>query len=226
MLAFAVSIPAPVRRSGRYIDEKVKRSQWRPIGLRVGSGAALGLEHDRGQGMAAVLAGPDHELEGLEIALAGLERGPQQGLALARRRQRAVQHQALAVHDEALVAPDVEVAEPELLVDLGDELVDLGEARIRHLHLEGAGDVQRLQVVAPVEGHMIIRPLAGDLHGQLVIGGAIRGPIMSVCKLIDEIDRITRLKALDFTDGHSDPLVLPARALACWTCLHGHRAGW
>ena len=41
-------------------------------GSQEGSGLAFGLEHGRGERLAAVLAGPDDELESLVVALAGL----------------------------------------------------------------------------------------------------------------------------------------------------------
>src|SRR5436309_11926845 len=46
------------------------------------SGLARGLEHRRLERVARRLAGPDHELERRIIALAGIERGRQQRLAL------------------------------------------------------------------------------------------------------------------------------------------------
>src|SRR5687767_10699839 len=89
------------------------------------SGLALGLEHRRGERLAAFPAGPDYKLEGLIVALARLERGAQQRFTLCGRGNGAIQHEALAEHDEALLRPQIEVPEPELLVDLGNQPVDL-----------------------------------------------------------------------------------------------------
>src|SRR5690606_23060669 len=107
------------------------------------SGLAFGLEHRRDESLAAILAGPDDELEGLIVALAGLERGAQQRLALTLGGDGAVEHEALAEHDQAFASPDVEMAEPALLVDLRDEAIDLREPIVRDLEVEGACNVQR-----------------------------------------------------------------------------------
>src|SRR6185503_15539284 len=94
----------------------------RPSPRREGRGwssPAFGFEHGGGQSLAAVLAGPDDELEGLVVALARLEGGLEQSLALVGGGERPVEHQALAEHDQPFLRPHIEVAEPELLVDLG-----------------------------------------------------------------------------------------------------------
>ena len=76
------------------------------------------------------LAGPDHELEGREIALAGIERGDEQRLALpAGGLDAAGQHQRVAEHHHAFLGPQVEMADPQLLVDQRDQLLHFGAAR-------------------------------------------------------------------------------------------------
>src|ERR1700730_18612553 len=63
------------------------------------SSLARGLEHGGVECLARALAGPDHELEGREIALAGIQRGPQQRLALpARGFHAARQYQRAPIH--------------------------------------------------------------------------------------------------------------------------------
>src|SRR5690606_41038997 len=116
------------------------RSQVWPQGYR--SGLPFGLEHGRGQGLAAVLARPDDELEGLVVALTSLERGAEQGLALALGGDGAVEHEALTEHDQTFARPNVEMSEPKLLVDLRDETIDFREPVVGHLEVEGAGDMQ------------------------------------------------------------------------------------
>src|SRR5690349_1647713 len=71
---------------------------------------SLRLEHGGVERLARGLAGPDHELEGREVALAGIERGAEQRLALpARGFDPAGQHQRMAVHDQPVLRPQIEV---------------------------------------------------------------------------------------------------------------------
>src|SRR5581483_10633599 len=93
----------------RHSRKQVNRFRDRPPGASRRSRLAFRLEHGGGERLPALLAGPDDVLEGLVVALAGLERRLQQGLALVRRGERAVQHQALPEHDEAFVRPQIEV---------------------------------------------------------------------------------------------------------------------
>src|SRR4029077_19970106 len=77
---------------------------------------ARGLEHRGVERRAGLLAGPDHELEGREIALAGFQRARQQRLALrAGRLDAAGEHQRMAEHHHAVGGPEVEVPDPQLL---------------------------------------------------------------------------------------------------------------
>ena len=58
---------------------------------------AARFEHGRFKRLARVLAGPQHELEGLVVALAGIERHAEQHLALAvGRRDSAAEHKGMA----------------------------------------------------------------------------------------------------------------------------------
>src|ERR1700752_3794212 len=78
---------------------------------------SLGLEHGGGERLTRGLVRPDHELEGREVALAGVERGSEQRLALpARGFDPAGEHQRVAIHDEAVLGPEVEMPDPHLLV--------------------------------------------------------------------------------------------------------------
>src|SRR5436305_8462683 len=75
------------------------------------------LEHCGVERLARAFAGPDHELECLEIALRGVERGIEQRFALAPRNLDAAgEQQRMAEHDDAILGPHVEVTDPKLLV--------------------------------------------------------------------------------------------------------------
>src|SRR5690606_3593414 len=122
----------------------------RPGATRV-SGArlslTLGVEHRGDQGLSTFLSGPDDELEGLIVPLARLQRRLQQGLYLRRRCQRPVEHEAMAEHDQSFLGPKIEMAEPKLLVDLRNELVNFWQTVVRHLEIEGASQMQHLEIV-------------------------------------------------------------------------------
>ena len=55
----------------------------------------------------------------------------------------------VAVKQHAVVAPQIEMAEPKLLVDLRHQPVDFRQPRLGHPEIEGAGQMQRLQVFPP-----------------------------------------------------------------------------
>src|ERR1044071_3641948 len=94
----------------------IERS-WKPTSCSKALSLARGLEHRGVEGRAGLLAGPNHELEGREIALAGVQRAGQQRLALlAGRLDAAGKHQRMAEHHHAVGGPEVEVPDPQLLV--------------------------------------------------------------------------------------------------------------
>ncbi len=96
-----------------------------------------------------------------EIALAGVERGAEQRLALlAGGFDAAGQHQRVAEHHDAFVGPEIEMADPQLLVDQRDQSLNFGAPALRHLEIEGAGQMQRLDVVHPGVGHLVVGPFA------------------------------------------------------------------
>src|SRR4029079_11680116 len=109
---------------------------WRVLGRSEQGAEALSLarrlEHRRVERLAGGLAGPDHELERWEIALAAFERARQQRLALlARGLAPAGENQLMAEHHHAVLGPQVEMADPQLLVDERDQLLHLVAAALR-----------------------------------------------------------------------------------------------
>jgi hypothetical protein len=50
------------------------------------------------------------------------------------------------------------MAEPELLVDQRHQAVDLAQPEIAHPEIEGASEMQRLQVVTPGKRNIVIAP--------------------------------------------------------------------
>ncbi len=130
-----------------------------------------------GSASSGDLAGPQHELKGLVIALARFQRRPEQCLALARMGLGAREQQAMAVEQHPVLLPQVEMAEPELLVDEREEPIDLVQPELGDLEVEGASKMQRLQIVPPGQRDMIIAPRAANRERELV--GVLRSNVQS-----------------------------------------------
>jgi hypothetical protein len=98
------------------------------------------------------------------------------------------------------------MADPELLVDLRDELLHFQAAGLRHLQFEGAGQMQRLDVVHPGEGNLVIAPVAAHQHGDLVLTGALERPLVEGGDALDHVQRIrpSMLRELRQAHAHSD----------------------
>src|SRR5262245_54699496 len=62
----------------------------------------------------------------------------------------------MAEHDDAVFEPDVEMSDPKLLVDQRRKLGHFGAAALRHLEIECARKVQRLNLRHPCEGNLIV----------------------------------------------------------------------
>jgi hypothetical protein len=82
------------------------------------------------------------------------------------------------MHDHAGVSPDVEMAEPELLVDRSHQTLYLAAAVLGNLHVEGAGEMQRLDLVHPRERDLIVGPLPFRDDGDLILAGSLERPVV------------------------------------------------
>ena len=137
------------------------------------------------------LAGPDDELKGLIIALAGFDRRGEHRFELRGAGLDPFgQKQGVPIHDDALGLPEVEVADPELLVDERQELHHLGLAPLLDLEVEGAGKMQRLERSHPGHGKIVVAERAGDRDGDLVVARAIERPIVRGGDLLDQVDGV------------------------------------
>ena len=93
---------------------------------------------------------------------------------------------------DCVVGSEIEMAEPEPLVDRGEKLVNRAAARPRHLHLEGATEMQRAHLALPDEQQPVIAPAPGDLDHHLFVAGAVMRPFIGLHDLFREIDGIGR----------------------------------
>src|SRR6185437_6913519 len=149
------------------------------------------IDHRGSDRFLGALAGPDHELEGGEEALALADRDVDQILDLldAGAEQAAQQH-ALAKGGRIIAIGQIEMPEPQPLIHRGQQLIDRPAAGARHLHLETAGVMQRVHLALPDEKQAVIAPTALDLDDHLFIARAVMRPLVGLHDLLHEIDRI------------------------------------
>ena len=111
----------------------------------------------------------------------------------------------MAVHDHVLAAPQVEMADPHLLVDQGDEVQHLVAPPVGHLQVEGAGDVQGLDIGDPGEGDVVFGPASGHGDRHLVVVGPVEGPFVERSEAFQHIERVLAALDFEFDVGHADP---------------------
>src|SRR5581483_760914 len=202
-------LPAPMRTRVLSMSSRVRAvmaasCHW-PRGR---SRLAGGLEHGRAERLARWLARPDHELEAGKIALAGFQRGLQQGLALrAGGRHAAAQHQGVAIHNDSVLRPKIEMADPELLVDQGNEELHFRAPPLRHLQIEHAGQVQSLDIGHPGEGNLVVRPAAARQNSDFVLAQPFESPIMPCGNAFHLLKRVAAAAFGKSEKGH---------AVSCW----------
>src|SRR5580698_9300534 len=185
----------------------LKSAWWpRPFWSRL----SRGLEHGGVHCFARTLAGPDYELERRKVAFAGIERGAEHRLALpVRCGDAAGKNQRMTEHHHAGLRPDVEMSDPQLLVHEPNELRHAGQPRLRYLHVEGAGQVQRLDVTHPGEGNLVVGPAPGDDEPDLVFAGAFERPIVPGHHALDHVERMVVRISRNLDEGHAASTVPP-----------------
>jgi hypothetical protein len=90
-----------------------------------------------------------------------------------------------------------------LLVDGGDQPLHLASARGRNLHVEGAGQVQRLDLTHPGKGELVIGPFALGDDGNLVFAGTLERPIIIGGNILDHRQRMVPGINNAFEQGHA-----------------------
>src|ERR1700742_4983065 len=93
--------------------------------------------------------------------------------------------------------------DPQLLVDPGDQPLHLGPARLRNLHVEGAGQMQRLDLAHPGEGELIVGPFALGDDGDLVVAGTLERPVGMRGNVLDRRERVASGINYAFEHGHA-----------------------
>src|SRR5690606_15478984 len=88
------------------------------------------------------------------------------------------------------------------LVDQRDELLDFGAPRLGHLEIEGTGNVQRLEVLHPVERHVVVAPGSAHRDRNLVIVLALEAPVVDGGNVLDDVHRVGGAFELDLQQCH------------------------
>src|SRR4029079_3456323 len=121
------------------------------------------------------LASPNHELEGRELAVAGLERRAEQRLALlARGFGTAREDEGMAKHHDALGHPVVKMTDPEALIDERDQRLHLCASPFQPPQVKGTCEMQRFDIAHPSIRELIVGPAPGDQDCDLVVAGAFK----------------------------------------------------
>src|SRR3546814_3723707 len=83
------------------------------------------------------------------------------------------------------------MADQGLLVHIGEQGMQVAAAVGRHLHVEGAGEAERPEFLAPGEPHLVFAIAAGHADGQLVLTLAVERPFMLADDLFDRSEEHT-----------------------------------
>src|SRR6185503_574678 len=63
-------------------------------------------------------------------------------------------------------------------------------AALGHLEVEGAGQMQRLDVAHPCVGQLVVGPAPGHQNGDLVVAGALERPVVAGRQPLDHVEGI------------------------------------
>jgi hypothetical protein len=99
------------------------------------------------------------------------------------------------------------MAEQHLLVDDREQPHHLQRAVVGHLEVESAGQMQRLEILHPGEGDVIVAPGTRDRDGDLVLAGALERPVMRLRHMLDDVDgmQVARDFEFDQAQGNASP---------------------
>src|SRR6185437_11268939 len=97
----------------------------------------------------------------------------------------------MAEDHRAVLRPEVEMADPELGVHNHQKVGHvLAAYAFGDAHVEGAGKMQRLEVLAPGEAEMMVAPAPGDGEVQFVPLRAFEGPAIGLHRALDQVERV------------------------------------
>src|ERR1700744_1421770 len=117
------------------------------------------------------------------------------------------------------------MSDPELLVDAGDQLLHFAAACRWNLHVEGASQMQRLDLCHPGEGELIVGPLALGDDGDLVVAGTLERPVVMRGNILDRRERVASGINNAFEHGHAVSTSVSGFSLIRDTGLSGPYAG-
>src|SRR6186713_237322 len=133
------------------------------------------FEHRGVERFTRGLASPNYELEGREIAFAGIERRAEQRLALlAGGFGAAREDEGVAKHHDALGHPVVKVTDPEALIDQRNQCLHFCASPFRHAQVKGTREMQRFDISHPGIRELIVGPAPSDQDRDFVVAGAFK----------------------------------------------------
>jgi hypothetical protein len=149
------------------------------------------VQHGGLERLAGRLAAPEDELERREEPLAFGDRDVHHVLqALGRGARRAAQQDGVAEDRHPVLAVHAEMADPQALVGLGEQLVQHRAAPLRHLQVEGAGEVHGADLARPAEIQAVIAPFARRLDGHLGVVAAVELPVVGGDDLLHDVEGV------------------------------------
>src|SRR6185312_10475172 len=105
----------------------------------------------------------------------------------------------------AVIVPEIEVTDPELGVHVHQKIGDVAAPdTVGDAHVEGAGEMQRLQIVAPGKTEMMIAPAACHREIELVAARTLERPTIGFDGLLEHVDGMRRVGGFILVnDGHT-----------------------
>jgi len=76
------------------------------------------------------------------------------------------------------------------LVDQRQQVVDFAPFFRHDLHVERAGEIQRLDLIPPDEEQAVVAPAAGQFNKQFLVARAVAQPLVLADEFFHQVDRI------------------------------------
>ena len=97
----------------------------------------------------------------------------------------------MAENDGAVLMPEIEMADPQPRVHIHQQVGDILPAHIfGHPHVEGRGEMQRFEIVAPGKAEMMVAPFARHGQVQFVPARALKAPAVVLHRPLEQVDRM------------------------------------
>src|SRR5215475_7784206 len=105
-------------------------------------------------------------------------------------------------HHKPIRGPKVKMSNPQLSVDHRKQPLDLSLTALRHLQLERASQVQRLDVEHPGERDLIVGPFSAHHNCEFIFACTLERPLVSGRNTLDNFEWISTTN-VNVNNGHS-----------------------